>query len=64
MYKRQTLAWVFLAILALHVLGALWHHFMAKDDVLRSMLRRAKAPAPAASLPPSPPPSTVDEVIE
>lgn len=61
---HTTLAWIFLAILALHVLGALWHHFMAKDDVLRSMLRRGKAPPPAASLPPSLPPSPVDEVIE
>lgn len=57
---HTTLAWIFLAILALHVLGALWHHFMAKDDVLRAMLRRAKTPAPSVS----PPPSPVDEVIE
>jgi len=57
---HTTLAWTFLAIVGVHVLGALWHHFVAKDDVLRSMLRPAKAPAPAAS--PSTPP--VHEVIE
>ena len=57
---HTTLAWVFLAIVGLHVLGALWHHFMAKDDVLRSMLRPRKTPAPATSLPTPP----VDEVIE
>lgn len=57
---HTTLAWAFLAILGLHVLGALWHHFMAKDDVLRSMLRRGKAPAPPVSRPTPP----IDEVIE
>jgi len=57
---HTTLAWTFLAILGLHVLGALWHHFMAKDDVLRSMLRRGKASAPPVSLPTPP----IDEVIE
>lgn len=35
---HETLAWVFLAIIGIHVAAALWHHFGRKDAVLRSML--------------------------
>jgi len=28
-----------MVVLGLHVIGALWHHFVAKDNVLRRMLR-------------------------
>lgn len=33
-----TLAWVLLALIAVHVLAALYHHVVLKDDVLRRML--------------------------
>ena len=29
-------------VLGLHVVGALWHHFVAKDNVLRRMLGRTR----------------------
>ncbi len=35
---HETLVWALYIILALHVLAALKHHFMLKDDVLRRML--------------------------
>jgi cytochrome b561 len=35
---HETLVWVLYVIVALHVLGALKHHFMLKDNVLRRML--------------------------
>jgi cytochrome b561 len=35
-----TLFWTLLAVLALHVFGALRHHFVLKDDVLSRMLPR------------------------
>ncbi len=35
---HETLAWVFLGFIALHFLASLYHHFIRKDDVLRSML--------------------------
>jgi cytochrome b561 len=31
-------AWVLLALACLHVAGALWHHFIVRDGVLRTML--------------------------
>lgn len=30
---------VFLALIALHIAAALWHHFYKRNDVLRRMLR-------------------------
>lgn len=33
-------AWVLLALVLLHTGAALWHHFVVRDDVLRSMLPR------------------------
>ncbi len=33
-------AWLLLALVSLHVLAALWHHFVRHDDVLRRMLPR------------------------
>jgi cytochrome b561 len=34
---HQTLAWALIALLALHVAGALWHAVVRKDGVLRRM---------------------------
>ncbi len=59
---HTTLGWVLLAIIGVHALGALWHHFGAKDDVLRSMLLRGTAPKPAsAPLATTPPADEVNE---
>jgi cytochrome b561 len=38
MITHHTLAWTLIAVIALHVAGALKHHFWHKDDVLRRML--------------------------
>jgi cytochrome b561 len=38
MLTHHTLAWVLFAVIALHVAGALKHHFVHKDDVLKRML--------------------------
>ena len=38
MTTHHTLAWVLLAVIGLHVAGALKHHFIHKDDVLKRML--------------------------
>ncbi|HEX5960850.1 MAG TPA: cytochrome b [Rhodanobacteraceae bacterium] len=35
---HQTLFWLLVALLALHVGAALWHHFRQRDGVLRRML--------------------------
>jgi cytochrome b561 len=35
---HETLAWALYVIVALHVLAALKHHFMLKDNVLKRML--------------------------
>ena len=35
---HELLGWVLLALVALHVLAALKHHFVARNDVLRRML--------------------------
>lgn len=41
---HQTAAYVWLALIALHVGAALWHHFILRDGVLQAMrLRRAVA---------------------
>lgn len=59
---HTTLGWVLLAVIGVHALGALWHHFGAKDDVLRSMLLRGTAPKPAsAPLATTPPADEVNE---
>ncbi|WNL44375.1 cytochrome b/b6 domain-containing protein [Dyella sp. BiH032] len=34
---HQDVAWVLLALVSLHVAAALWHHFVRRDGVLRSM---------------------------
>jgi cytochrome b561 len=34
---HQTLFWILVALLVLHVGAALWHHFRQRDDVLRRM---------------------------
>jgi cytochrome b561 len=35
---HQLFAWVLIAMVALHIAGALYHHFIVKDDTLRRML--------------------------
>lgn len=35
---HQDAAWCLLALAALHVAAALWHHVVVRDDVLRTML--------------------------
>lgn len=35
---HQTLAWLLLTVFAVHVLAALYHHLILRDDVLRRML--------------------------
>ena len=37
---HETLAWIFIMIIALHTCAALWHHYLRKDQVLLSMLPR------------------------
>lgn len=36
---HQDVAWALLALIALHVAAALWHHFVRRDEVMRLMLR-------------------------
>ena len=35
---HETLAWIAAFVIGLHVVGALKHHFIDKDDTLRKML--------------------------
>jgi cytochrome b561 len=35
---HETLAWMLVAVVAVHVAAALWHHFVLRDDTLRRML--------------------------
>ncbi|MDY7562425.1 cytochrome b [Pseudomonas sp. CCC3.2] len=35
---HETGAWIFIALIGMHISAALWHHFWRKDQVLRSML--------------------------
>lgn len=39
---HQIFAWVLIAVVALHVAAALFHHFVIKDDTLRRMLPAQK----------------------
>lgn len=39
---HETLAWTLMGVLALHVAGALKHHFVDKDETLRRMLPSCK----------------------
>jgi cytochrome b561 len=36
-------AWVLLAIVSLHIAAALWHHFVMRDGVLRTMLPQRRS---------------------
>jgi cytochrome b561 len=36
---HQTIAFVFIAAISAHILAALYHHFVLKDNVLRRMIR-------------------------
>jgi cytochrome b561 len=38
---HKTLAYVLAVMIAVHVAGALRHHFVKRNDVLRRMLRHA-----------------------
>ncbi len=40
--SHVTIAWIIIAFIVLHVAGALKHHFINRDDVLRSMWPRSK----------------------
>ncbi len=35
---HENLAWFFIALIVVHVLAALWHHFIRRDNVLNAML--------------------------
>ena len=35
---HETLAWIMIGLAALHILGALWHQFVARDGVMKEML--------------------------
>jgi cytochrome b561 len=40
-HTHNTIAWILVALVILHIAGALKHHFIDKDDVLKKMLFRA-----------------------
>jgi len=40
---HEVLSWVLVAIVVAHAAAALWHHFVARDDVLRRMLPKRYA---------------------
>ena len=44
-YVHQTLALLLLALVGIHILAALYHHFVLRDDVLRRMLPWRALPA-------------------
>ena len=37
-FAHQTMAWMLIALITIHILAALWHHLIAKDAVLIRML--------------------------
>ena len=37
---HEVMAWLFIFILTTHIAAALWHHYVRKDNVLRSILPR------------------------
>lgn len=39
---HETIAWILIVLIVLHVAGALKHHFIDRDDVLRKMLPGSK----------------------
>jgi cytochrome b561 len=41
LFLHETLFWLLVALLVVHVGAALWHHFKQRDDVLKRMLRGA-----------------------
>lgn len=40
-YSHKYLAWALIVLVAVHIVAALWHHILRKDNVLRSMLPKA-----------------------
>lgn len=55
---HETLGWTLLILIGLHVVAALWHHFIVKDDVLRAMLGKNSSRLTSDSPPDFPPPTT------
>lgn len=53
---HEFLAWTIIVLLALHVAGALKHHFIDRDETLRRMLPFSK-PAPVSASAPEPLPN-------
>jgi cytochrome b561 len=47
---HEYIAWTLIALLALHVLAALKHHFLNRDDVLRRMLPGISASSPGVKI--------------
>jgi cytochrome b561 len=45
------LSWVIVTLVVMHVAGALKHHFVDRDEVLRRMLPGRRAPSPATANP-------------
>lgn len=43
---HEQIAWLLLGAILLHALGALYHHYVRRDDVVRNMLPRARTRAP------------------
>ena len=39
---HEVIAWILIAFIVLHILGALKHHFIDKDNILRTMLPEKK----------------------
>ncbi len=37
---HEVTAWVFIALITVHALAALYHHFVLKDSTLKRMIRR------------------------
>lgn len=44
---HEVAAWAIAALVALHAAGALKHHFVNRDDVLKRMLPRRRRPGPS-----------------
>jgi cytochrome b561 len=53
---HENVGWAFLALIGLHALAAIYHHYVRRDDLLRAMLPGYKPPVVATAWSnPSPP---------
>ncbi len=43
---HEIMAWLIIVFVLVHILAALWHHFVAKDNILRRMLPFSVRPRP------------------